>query len=102
MNLLQVPPELQEMIRLAVEIAVIFILTQLAKRGFDFSGFKAQITAAIVGAVIVFLNAALAKVPLEWEAIGGALLNLLVVVLGSFGLYQVYKQSKQALAARNL
>lgn len=92
MSLVEVPVELQSLILIDIEVAVVFLLTQLAKAGFDFSGYKAQIVAAVFSAVMVFANALLAKVPANLEGIVGALLNLLVVVLGSFGVYKIYRQ----------
>ena len=92
MSLVEVPVELQSLIQIGIEVAVVFILTQLAKAGFDFSGYKAQIVAAVFSAVMVFANALLAKVPANLEGIVGALLHLLVVVLGSFGVYKIYRQ----------
>ena len=92
MHLVEVPVELQALIQVGIEIAIVFLLTQLAKAGFDFSGYKAQITAAVFSAVMVFVNALLAKVPASYESLAGALLNLLVVVLGSFGVYKLYRQ----------
>lgn len=92
MNLVQVPVELQSLIQIGIEIGIVFVLTQLAKAGFDFSGYKAQLVAAVFGAVMVIVNALLAKVPANLEGIVGALLNLLVVVLGSFGVYKLYRQ----------
>lgn len=92
MSLVEVPVELQSLILIGIEVAVVFLLTQLAKAGFDFSGYKAQIVAAVFSAVMVFANALLAKVPANLEGIVGALLNLLVVVLGSFGVYKIYRQ----------
>lgn len=90
MSVIEVPVELQSLIQIGIEIVVIFLLTQLAKAGFDFSGYKAQLVAAMFGAVMVILNTLLAKVPANLESIVGALLNLLVVVLGSFGVYKLY------------
>ena len=92
MHLVEVPVELQSLIQIGIEVAVVFILTQLAKAGFDFSGYKAQLVAALFGAVMVIVNSLLAKVPANLEGIVGALLNLLVVVLGSFGVYKLYRQ----------
>ena len=92
MSLVEVPVELQSLILIGIEVAVVFILTQLAKAGFDFSGYKAQLVAALFGAVMVIVNSLLAKVPANLEGIVGALLNLLVVVLGSFGVYKIYRQ----------
>ena len=92
MNLIEVPVALQSLIQVGIEIAIVFLLTQLTKWGFDFSGYKAQLVAAFFGAVMVIVNSLLAKVPASLEGIVGALLNLLVVVLGSFGVYKLYRQ----------
>ena len=92
MYLVEVPVPLQALIQVGIEIGIVFLLTQLAKLGFDFSGYKAQLVAAFFSAVMVVLNSLLAKVPASLEGIVGALLNLLVVVLGSFGVYKLYKQ----------
>lgn len=92
MNLVEVPVPLQALIQVGIEIGIVFLLTQLAKLGFDFSGYKAQLVAAFFSAVMVVLNTLLAKVPANLEGIVGALLNLLMVVLGSFGVYKLYKQ----------
>lgn len=92
MNLVEVPVELQSLIQIGIEIVVVFLLTQALKAGFDFSGYKAQIVAALFSAAMVVINSLLAKVPANLEGIVGALLNLLVVVLGSFGVYKIYRQ----------
>ena len=91
MSLVEVPAELQSLILVGIEILVVFVLTQLAKAGFDLSGYKAQVTAALFSAAMVIINALLAKVPVNLEGIVGALLNLAVVLLGAFGLYKVYR-----------
>ena len=98
MNLVEVPVELQSLIQLGVEIAVVFVLTQLSKAGLDFSGYKAQLVAALFAAVMVVVNVLLSKVPLSLESIVTALLNLLVVVLGAFGVYKLYKQMRAKAA----
>ena len=90
-----VPPELQEWIRLGLEVGIVFILTQLAKAGLDFSGYKAQILAAIFGAVMVVIDSLLTKIPVQWESLAGALLNLIVVILASYGVHAVYKIFKK-------
>lgn len=97
-HLLQVPVELVALIQVGVGIAVTWIITQLLKLGLDFSGYKVQVTAAIVAAVVVVLNALLAKIPPSLEALAGGLLNLLVIILGSFGLAQIVHQVKMARA----
>lgn len=95
---MEIPIELQNLLTVGVEIVVVFLLTQLAKTGFNFDGYKAQIVAAIVSALLVVIQSALAKIPAEFVPLAGALLNVLVVLLGSFGLYKLYRQKfpKQA------
>lgn len=92
MSLIEIPPELQTLIQVVIEIVVVFVLTQLAKWGLNLQEHKAAVTAALFSAVMVILNALLAKVPLNLEGIVSALLNLLVVVLGAFGLYKQYRR----------
>lgn len=92
------PPELAAYIQLAVTIAVVFILTQLTKGGLDLSGYQVQIVAAVYGAIIVVINELLAKVPASAEGVATALLNLIVAVLGAYGLHTVYKSIKTARA----
>ena len=53
--------------------------------------YAAQITAAIVGAILVVINAALTNVPVELAPIVNQVFVLVVVVLGSFGAYKVIK-----------
>jgi len=95
-HLIQVPVELVALIQVGVGIAVTWLFTQLIKVGLDFSGYKVQVVAAIVGAIVVALNALLAKIPPSLEALAGGLLNLLVIVLGSFGVAQLVHQYRMA------
>lgn len=90
-----VPSELQDWIRLGLEVGIVFILTQLAKAGLDFSGYKAQILAALFSAVMVVIDSILGKIPAQWESLAGALMNLIVVILASYGLHAVYKMSQR-------
>lgn len=92
LELIEVPLGLQELLKVLLEMAVVFLLTQLAKSGFDFSGYKSQIVAALFASAMVVIDAVLAKVPASLEGIVAALLNLLLVVLGSFGAYKLYRQ----------
>lgn len=89
---MELPVELQSLLMVGIEIAVVFLLTQLAKAGFNFDGYKAQLVAALFSAAIVFVNSLLAKIPAEFVPIAGALLNVAVVLLGSFGVYKVFRQ----------
>lgn len=93
MQLLELPVELQEILKLAIEVGVVFLLTELSKRvGIELGGYKSQVTAAVFAAVMVVVNGFLAKVPASFESVAAALLNLLVVVLASFGTYKLYRQ----------
>jgi uncharacterized membrane protein len=89
--MLELPLELQNLIKTGVEIGVVFLLTELAKAGFDFQGYRAQVVAAIFSAAIVVVNYFLGLVPAGYEGIAAALLNLVVVLLGAFGLYKAYR-----------
>ena len=89
--------ELPEPLKALLLIAVTFVVTQLLKLlgdaiKVDLSGYTAQIASAVVAAVLVVANALLAKIPLEYEPIVTAVLNLVVVLLGSWGSYKLYRQ----------
>ena len=92
-GLVQLPDELAQWVGIVVQIAVVFVITQLLKRGFDFTGYTAQVAAAITSAVIVVINTVLAGLPPNLETIVTILFNILVVVVGSFGTYKVYRQA---------
>lgn len=93
MSLVELPIELQNVLISVIGIAVVFVLTQLSKwLKADLSGYAAQITAAVWSAVFVVIKVMLAKVPLEFESIAAALLQLVVVLLGAFGFYKTYRQ----------
>ena len=65
------------------------------KLNVDLSGYAAQVTAALVGSVLVLINAAFSNVPAEVAPIVNSVLGLIVVVLGSFGAYKVLLAPKK-------
>lgn len=90
-TLVQLPEELKALIAIAVTVVVTQGLKWLsAQINFDLSGYSAQVAAALVGAVLVFINASLTNVPAELAPIVNQVLVLIVVVLGSFGAYKVF------------
>ena len=92
---MELPIELQGLLALAIGSLVTAVLTQLLKLGFDFSGYQSQIVASLVAAVLVVINAVFAKIPADFVGIANALLQFIVVVLGAFGAYAVWKQAKK-------
>ena len=93
--LIQMPDELKALLAVIVTMLVTEALKFLgAKLGLDLSGYAAQITAALVGSILVLVNALFTKVPAEFVPIVQSLLGLLVVVLGSFGAYKVFLSKK--------
>lgn len=92
---MELPIELQGLLALGIASIVTFVFTELLKLGFDFSGYKSQVVAALVSAVLVVINALFAKIPADFVSIANALLQFLVVVLGAMGVYSVYKQTKK-------
>lgn len=60
--------------------------------GKDLSGWAAGLSAAIVSLVVLFANDLLSLVPVEYEAVVAAILNVLVVLLGMFGLHRQVKR----------
>ena len=96
-GVVELPTRLQDILYLAVSIVVVFALTQISKwLKSDLSGYAAQVTAAVFGAVMVIINILLAKIPLNLESIAAGILNLIVIVLGSFGFYKIYRQARPA------
>jgi len=89
--------ELPEPLKALLLIAITFVVTELLKLlgnaiKLDLSGYVAQIASAIVASILVVTNMLLAKIPLEYEPIVTAVLNLIVVLLGSWGSYKAFRQ----------
>lgn len=92
-QLVVLPEELKALIAMAITVAVTQALKWLsAQMNFDLSGYSAQVAAALVGAVLVFVNAAASNVPAEFTPIVNQLLVLVVVILGAKGLYKSFKR----------
>ena len=91
--------ELQNELKALLGIILTMIVTEIlkwlgGKLNVDLSGYAAQVTASLVGAVLVLINAVFSNVPAEFAPIVQSLLGLVVVVLGSFGAYKVLLASK--------
>ena len=90
--MIEIPNELKALLAIGITVVVTEVLKALSgKLNVDLSGYAAQITAAIVGAILVVINAALTNVPVELAPIVNQVFVLVVVVLGSFGAYKVSK-----------
>ena len=90
--MVEIPNELKALLAIGITVVVTEILKALSgKLNVDLSGYAAQITASIVGAILVLVNAALTNVPVELAPIINQVFVLVVVVLGSFGAYKVIK-----------
>jgi len=90
--MVEIPNELKALLAIGITVVVTEILKALSgKLNVDLSGYAAQITASIVGAILVLVNAALTNVPVELVPIINQVFVLVVVVLGSFGAYKVIK-----------
>lgn len=88
--MIEIPAELKTLLAIGITVIVTEVLKALsAKLNYDLNGYKAQITASLVGAVLVLVNAVLSNVPAELAPVASQLLILVVVVLGSFGAYKV-------------
>ena len=91
-NLVQLPEELKALLALFVTYAVTQALKWLsAQLHYDLSGYAAQIAAALVAALLVFVNAVASNVPAEFAPIVNQLLILVVVILGAKGLYKSFR-----------
>jgi len=90
--MVEIPNELKALLAIGITVVVTEILKALSgKLNVDLSGYAAQITASIVGAILVLINAALTNVPVELVPVINQVFVLVVVVLGSFGAYKVIK-----------
>ena len=93
--IIELPNELKALLGIILTMIVTEILKWLGgKLNVDLSGYAAQVTASLVGAVLVLINAVFSNVPVEFAPIVQSLLGLVVVVLGSFGAYKVLLASK--------
>ena len=93
--LIDLPVELKALLAVFVTMIVTQGLKWLsAQLNVDLSGYSAQVAASIVGSVLVLVNAALTNVPAELAPIVQSLLGLIVVVLGSFGAYNLLLKDK--------
>lgn len=89
MRLVQLPDELKVLVLLLVTPLVTEGLKSLGDLlHIDLSGKSAAVAAALCGALFFFADALLAHVPPQYETIANALLGLLVVILGSFGVHR--------------
>lgn len=90
--MVEIPNELKALLAIGITVVVTEILKGLSQKlNYDLSGYSAQITASVVGAILVLANALLTNVPAELAPIVSQLFILVVVVLGSFGAYKVIK-----------
>ena len=90
--MVEIPNELKALLAIGITVVVTEVLKALSgKLNVDLSGYAAQITASIVGAILVLINAALTNVPVELVPVINQVFVLVVVVLGSFGAYKVIK-----------
>jgi hypothetical protein len=89
MKLVQLPTELKAILAGFVAMLVTEGLKALGDvLHIDLSGKVAAVTAAIVAAIVFFLDALLAKIPPEFEGVASALLFLLVTVLSAYGIHR--------------
>ena len=95
-TIVELPNELKAILGIFVTMVVTEILKWLGRKlNVDLSGYSAQVTAALVGSVLVLVNAVFSNVPAELAPIVNSLFGLIVVVLGSFGAYKVLLASKK-------
>ena len=95
MNLVELPQELV----LLLESTIVFLVTQALKAlggvfKQDITGWAAVIAAGLVSAVVALLNGVLGLIPENWGPIAATVLNLIVLLLGSMGVYGLYKRFK--------
>lgn len=89
MSLVKLPDDLKAIVLLLITPLVTEGLKSLGELlHIDLSGKAAAVAAALCGALFFFADALLANVPAQYETIANALLGLLVVILGSFGVHR--------------
>ena len=103
--MIQTLVSLPDPLKVLLLIGVTFLVTQLLKLlgtaiGTDLSGYTAQIASAIVASILVLVDVLLAKIPSGYESIAGAVLNLIVVLLGSWGAYVFYRTIAPKIVAK--
>jgi len=92
-NLVELPDPLKMLLLAFVTVAVTQALKWLGSvLNFDLSGYSAQVASAVVASILVLVNALLSHIPAEFEPIANSLLNLIVVLLTSWGAYKAVKQ----------
>jgi hypothetical protein len=100
-NFVELPEPLKMLLLALVTIVVTQALKSLSDAlKYDLSGYSAQVTSAIVASILVIINSGLSHIPATWEPVVTAALNLVVVLLASWGGYKFIKQfkSKQPIA----
>lgn len=95
-NFVELPEPLKMLLLGFVTVAVTEVLKAVGPRfKVDLSGYAAQVTSAVVASVLVLVNALLGHIPSEFAPIANAILNLVVVLLTSWGAYKAFKQFKK-------
>lgn len=94
-NFVELPDPLKALLLMGITLLVTEVLKVIgAALKIDLSGYAAQVSSAVVASILVVINALLAQIPAGYESIANAVLNLIVVLLGSWGAYKFYRQVK--------
>jgi hypothetical protein len=89
--IVELPAELKALLAVLITVVVTECLKWIgSKLNADLSGYAAQVTAAIVGSILVLVNAVFSNIPAEAAPIVNQVFVLIVIVLGSFGAYKVF------------
>ena len=89
-----VPDELQAVIASFITLLVTGLLKVIGGwLKIDISDWAAIITAGIVSAIVAFLNALLSGVPAPFEELANLVLRMIVILLGSMGMFGLYRQA---------
>ncbi len=89
--------ELPEPIKALILMAFTLAVTEALKLAsaalkYDLSGYAAQVTSALVAATLIVINAVFSHIPAEVAPIANSVLDLIVVLLGSWGAYKTIRQ----------
>lgn len=95
------PPEVVQFLVGILTLVVGFLVAQgvkgfLAVFGWDLSGYAAAFTAVVVGALIFFIQGVVGLLPPEGQDLAVRILQLLMMILGMFGVHKTYSGLKSA------
>ena len=92
---MELNPELQALLIAGITWLVTEGLKSLSNvLGFDMSGVKTAVTAALVAIALAAVNGVFGLIPAQYYEVAQVVMSLLVAILGSFGVHRQVKLSR--------